>query len=388
MANYPNDPNQLGNWPENHMPPSSAATPFIFSTLPQIANLRIGVTAYTSDQGLVIWNGTSWTRAFASILADQSAVPVTLPPSGFFANNGVLVIGQAPNASATASFSATSGAGVTMTMSGATLLGTAADVGRVLTILDTTYKFATITTQSSTTVATVTLTGTLSGTGPFANNSIWLSGSLPATANTSGFSVPLQSAYPNLYLYLPANSISSSNAAGIYFAQATATTLLTVYNNPLTTGAPTVPTTLVPFATTGNGAYTQTTGSNLTVVSVPIPANIGARGRIGVYTEALNNLSAGIKSGATNFGGGLSTATFSQTSTNQATPSLRYIQNRGVTNAQAAMSGTGLAAAAGITATGALDTTVSQNLLFQLQLATATDWCQYDMLWAEITPLT
>src|SRR5438132_4977251 len=80
----------------------------------------------------------------------RSAIPVFVSPSAFMANNGVFVIGQAPSASATVSFSATSGAGVTMTFSAATLLGTAADVGRVIRILDTTYNYAVITAQWST----------------------------------------------------------------------------------------------------------------------------------------------------------------------------------------------------------------------------------------------
>ena len=72
----------------------------------------------------------------------QSSLPFIYGPSGYLTATGAYVIGQAPTSSATASFSATSGTGVTMTMSAATLLGTASDVGRVLTILDTTYKYA------------------------------------------------------------------------------------------------------------------------------------------------------------------------------------------------------------------------------------------------------
>src|SRR2546423_11718628 len=130
----------------------------------------------------------------------QTGIPVLMAPSGFFANNGVYIVGQAPSSSATVSFSATSGAGVTMTFSAATLLGTSADNGRVLTILDTTYKYAVVTTFSSSTVATVTLTGTLSGTGPFANASIWLSGSSYNVGNTAAFSalLPTNTAWNNL----------------------------------------------------------------------------------------------------------------------------------------------------------------------------------------------
>jgi hypothetical protein len=117
----------------------------------------------------------------------QTGLPMIVPPSGFMTAAGVVTLGQAPPNAQTVSFSGTSGS-VTMTFSAATLAGTSAgDVGRVLTILDTTYKYATITAFSSTTVATATLTGTLSGTGPFANNAIWLTGP-GASSNVTGAS--------------------------------------------------------------------------------------------------------------------------------------------------------------------------------------------------------
>jgi len=94
----------------------------------------------------------------------QGAIPMVLSGSGLMDATGNYIVGQAPSASATCAFDGTTGAGITMTCSAATLLGTASDVGRVMTILDTTYKYATITAQSTTTVATVTVTGTLSST--------------------------------------------------------------------------------------------------------------------------------------------------------------------------------------------------------------------------------
>src|SRR6266481_4332593 len=184
-----------------------------------------------------------------SLVAAQAGIPVLMAPSGFFANNGVYVIGQAPSSAATVSFSATSGAGVTMTFSAATLLGTASDVGRVLTILDQgIYKYATITAQSSTTVATVTLTGVaLSGVGPFANNTIWLTGTIPGTGNTVAFSPPTRVIYANCYFYLPASAIFSGSTAGVYFAQGSNTTVYVVYDNILLSGVPTIPAVPTPF---------------------------------------------------------------------------------------------------------------------------------------------
>ena len=393
MAQYPNDPNQLGNWPENHLPSASTstvagvtvATPYLFSTLPTIANLRAGVTAYTSDFGYCIWTGSAWTPITASRLLDQSAIPVYLPPSGFFANNGVMVIGQAPSASATASFSATSGAGVTMTMSAITLLGTAADVGRVLTILDTTYKYATITAQSSTTVATVTLTGTLSGTGPFANNTIWLSGSPPGTANTSGFSVPFDNAFANCYLYLPAGALFAGSLAGQYLGQMSSTTLIQFYNNTYTSGSPSVPTTLVPFVCTGPGAFTQTTAALLSMFTSTVPANaMGPRGSAKVTSVFQNNNSANTKTFSIKFGTSQTLGTTA--TTNQSTSVIREIYNRGATNSQTSPSNgiTGTGAAAGPSQVYAKDTTLAQDINGQVQLATATDWAGIDSFRVEL----
>lgn len=320
------------------------------------------------------------------IMVSESGIPMYLPPSGFMANNGVMVIGQAPSGAATATFSAVSGAGVTMTMSAATLLGTAADVGRVLTILDGgVYKYATITAQNSTTVATVTLTGVLSGVGPFANNTIWLSGSPPATANTSGFSVPFDNAFPNCYLYLPAGALFAGSLAGQYLGQMPSTTLIQFYNNLYVSGTPTIPATLQPFVCTGPGAFVQTTGAMITMASVVIPGNsIGLNGKVKATCIYQNNNSAGSKTWSIKFGG---SQTFGSAATaNQTMSVIREIYNRGATNVQMSaangMSGTGLAA--GNTQVYAKDTTQAQNVDIQNQLAVATDWTGIDSFSVEL----
>ncbi len=320
----------------------------------------------------------------------QTGLPVILPGSMFFANNGVMVIGQAPSAAATATFSATSGAGVTMTMSAATLLGTAADVGRVLTILDQgIYKYATITAQSSTTVATVTLTGVaLSGVGPFANNTIWLTGTIPGTGNTVAFSPPTRVIYANCYFYLPASAIFSGSTAGVYFAQGSNTTVYVVYDNILLSGVPTIPAVPTPFVCTGAGAVAQTTGSNVTVMTIPIPANaMGPSGRVRVTSLFSNNNSGNTKVGQYNFGStGIAAAS---NTANQTQPVLHDITNRGVTNAQVTYGSTGFAAtaAAPLEPIGGNDTTQIVNILCFLQLVTtATDFCQWDQMLVEITP--
>lgn len=55
MANFTIDPYDLGFWPPNQLPGN-----FTVGTLPAIPNLPKGVSAYTTDGGIVIWNGQGW----------------------------------------------------------------------------------------------------------------------------------------------------------------------------------------------------------------------------------------------------------------------------------------------------------------------------------------
>jgi hypothetical protein len=265
----------------------------------------------------------------------QSGIPLIVPPSGFMTATGGLVIGQPPSSSATVSFSATSGAGVTMTFSAATLLGTAADVGRVLTILDTTYKYAVITAQSSTTVATVTLTGTLSGTGPFANNTIWLTGGTSVnagTSNTTAFSVPLIVTYANCFMYFPATS--PIGVAGMYFCQMVSSTVGTVFNNLLAANTqPQIPGSPTAFSGLTPAAYTQSVAGSLPLASVNVPANsMGVNGMLIADIDAAYPNDAGTKTVYVKLGGSTS-VTAAYTTTVAARWQVRAA-NKGVANSQ------------------------------------------------------
>lgn len=324
-----------------------------------------------------------------ALVLGQSGIPCILLPSYFSANNGVCVIGQAPSAAATVSFSATSGAGVTMTFSAATLLGTAADVGRVLTILDTTYKYAVITAQSSTTVATVTLTGVLSGLGPFANNTIWLSGTIPATGNTTGFSSPLDIVRANTFVAVPAGGIAAGipAAAAVYYAQWSSTTLLTIFNNVLASGAPTVPASPTAFVTTGVGAVATQTAANVPLITIVVPGNApGPNGRLRIAMSSSNNNSANNKTAAIRWAGNNLFA--GANTTNLVSSAIHDLVNEGVTGLQSAIPA-GIATYGGSVSPPldlAVDTTVNQNLTFTMNLANANDWGMYNWTYVEIWP--
>jgi hypothetical protein len=118
MAGYPNDPNQLGTWPSNHVPGT-----FTFATLPVIANLKTGIDAYTTDRGLCIWNGIGWVPvnnaitpqqfgAVADSVNDDTAAVRAADAAGFAAkaqvtfNKGTYVMSGATTLSAPLSFDA------------------------------------------------------------------------------------------------------------------------------------------------------------------------------------------------------------------------------------------------------------------------------------------
>jgi hypothetical protein len=84
----------------------------------------------------------------------------------------------------------------------------------------------------------------------------------------------VSSIYPNAYVYLPVNAISSGSAAGYYFARFSSTTVATVYNNVYTpgSGVPTIPASPTAFVTTGPGVYTQV-ASPANPFSISVPAN-------------------------------------------------------------------------------------------------------------------
>lgn len=329
----------------------------------------------------MVCDGITWQALTGPTI--QRNTPSGIAPSGFFANNGIFVIGQAPSASATVSFSAVSGT-VTMTFSAATLLGTAADVGRILTILDGgVYKYATITVQSSTTVATASLSATLSGTGPFANAAIWLTGS-PNT-DTSGFGVPFGNIWPGIFLQFPANVIGPVVPTNSYFCVMQSLTVGQAFNNPLPLlcipgiSEPSVPSVLVPFATTGQGAYANLTATMFTEASYLIPGNsLGRYGRMVIKGVNYQDSSSTVKTYQILYGGQAFLVV--APSTNNVHPFQITLANIGVTNIQARdnIQGTDsivVVAGVGAPSMGSVDSTVDQPLIIQQQLnANAKDW--------------
>ncbi len=212
------------------------------------------------------------------------------------------------------------------------------------------------------------------------------SGSIGNNGALSGLTA-LPTTYANCYVALPAGALFAGSLAGVYFCQMSGTTAGTVFNNVYSAEQPTIPASPVPFVSTGPGAYTQTTGSPVTLYTFTVPANVmGPNGAIYCssvwsYNNSAGNKTLNIKYGGTN----LTNATGTTTTTNNAPNQI--MQNRGLTNSQVVLAGT-LAggASAGALVYSSVDTTASQQLLANAQLATATDFLLLERLSVMLYP--
>lgn len=194
------------------------------------------------------------------------------------------------------------------------------------------------------------------------------------------FGTALETTLPGgLYLQYPAGAIAAGVPAATtsYYTVMSSSTVGQVFNNVLPVGEPVIPGTLVPFATTGPGAYTGVTATLLTVASYTIPANtLGRYGELRFSAIHVGAQTANAKTDRVSFGGSLIMNL--APAANNIQQILRTVRNLGVNNSQISevQSTFGFAVTAGPIANvyTTIDTTQDQILLFQLQLATATDW--------------
>lgn len=195
----------------------------------------------------------------------------------------------------------------------------------------------------------------------------------------------LGTTYANAYMYMPAAAIAAGSAAGWYFCQMSSTTVGTLFNNTYTSGTPTIPASPTAFSTTGPGAYTQTTASDITAISIPIAGNsIGVNGGIECSMMSFNNNTAGTKKVAFYFGG--SSAGGGSQTTSTASSFMRSIRNRGVTGAQVAINNVFGDASTGSATYMSKDTTASQNVELKPNIATATDYVVIEWFCVKLLP--
>lgn len=184
-------------------------------------------------------------------------------------------------------------------------------------------------------------------------------------------------AYVNVFMYFPANAIVAGSTAGVYPVTMSSTTVGTIYNNILTSGPPTFPTSPTPFSTTGPGAYTQTT-SAVALVNIPIiGGTMGSNGALRFKSEAIVPNNANTKN-IYAFFGGTQFASYGPASQNYL-GFKRTIQNMGATNSQIMISTTTSTATDEGASTAAptylsINTANNQNLTFEGLVGTGTDY--------------
>lgn len=179
--------------------------------------------------------------------------------------------------------------------------------------------------------------------------------------------------YPSAYCYFPANAIAAGVAAGWYYTVFSSTTAGTIYNNTYTTGQPIIPTSPTAFATTGPGAYTQTTGSQITGVQYVLPANVmGTTGSVVQHVDSMLLSNANGKYIRLTAGGNANGGTVN--AANQGAYSIESIfGNRNAANIQIATHYTW----PGIITNAVyrtIDTTATVTFAYTFQTATATDY--------------
>jgi hypothetical protein len=116
------------------------------------------------------------------------------------------------------------------------------------------------------------------------------------------------------------------------------------------------------------------------------PYSMGLNGRLRCYQAASYNNSAGAKSTNMKFGG--STIMGSAPTTTLSLAQSHEIMNRGVYASQVtgAAGNTSFLASATAPSVLSIDTTASVDITSTLQLATATDFIQYDLVYVEAFP--
>jgi hypothetical protein len=201
-----------------------------------------------------------------------------------------------------------------------------------------------------------------------ANGTVTLAQALPFT-------------FANAWLWLPAGAIVGG-AAGWYFARFTSTTVGQVfdeYRNPAAGFIPSTPFRALYLAVGSGSAYAIPAATNIPVLSVAVAGNsFGNNGGFELEVEITalanaNSKTVGINLGATNI---YNSAALIGTGTG-ARGKFRGL-HRGVPNTMRFTSPAIGAGSVGIQ-TGVIDTTVSQQLVVNLQMAVATDYLILEM---------
>lgn len=188
----------------------------------------------------------------------------------------------------------------------------------------------------------------------------------------------MQTTYASAYIWMPASAVASGVAAGWYYYVASSATAGTCYSNTYTSGQPEIPASPTAFSTTGPGAFTQTTGTQIIGPTVSVPAgSMGVNGELTFDGDATVPATANTKIVNYTFGGASHGVSAFNTNATSAFGWLLRIRNRGVATAQMVNApnnngepGSGTSGPNFI----AINTSSAQNLSYNLQLSVATDY--------------
>jgi hypothetical protein len=215
-----------------------------------------------------------------------------------------------------------------------------------------------------------------------------------ATNGTITLGTALLTIYANAWIYLPAGAVVGG-LAGLYLCQFSSTTVGQVFTNyfaAANAGPQFVPTVIGnPLLVVGsNSAYTQTTGSNVNLASVLLPAgSMGVNGSLRIHLAHTCNNTAGNKIGSIYMPS--STLLWTQTMTTTTYYEAQVdVRNRGIQNSQiiSKAAGFGLGAVAWASSQlTAVNTAVDNMILLTGQLATATDALVLEDFSVEVLPM-
>lgn len=204
------------------------------------------------------------------------------------------------------------------------------------------------------------------------------SGSVGANGALTGITA-LPAIFAKCFMYFKAGAVASGSAAGMYPVQMSSTSAGTIFNNPLTSGPPIWPASPTAVVDAGPGAYTQTTATDLTLLSLSIAGGtIGANGALRMSTRniAPNNANAKL---AKYYWGGVVAGQVNLTSAPFAGFE-RMFQNVGVQNQQIGMNITSSVLGTDWTRDGSVplvftsDTSAAVTLALTANITTATDY--------------
>jgi hypothetical protein len=185
----------------------------------------------------------------------------------------------------------------------------------------------------------------------------------------------LDQAYAAAYFYMPAGAIVTASAAGFYYGTMSSTTAVTLFNNPYVSGSPAIPASPTAFATTGPGAYTQTTGTSLGAWTMTLAGGtLGINDEVQAHGLITFNNSAGIKTFGLVYGS--YTVSFIGPSTLVQQPFASGFVNAGILTRQTQVTAPSMNYTGSTTlpAFGSVNSAANQTLVANLKIATATDY--------------